>query len=599
MAEALKPGDPRWAGSYELLGRIGGGGMGQVFLGRSPGGRPVAVKVIRAELLAADPGFRARFAREVAAARRVGALFTASVVDADPDGDMPWLATSYVPGPSLADAVDDHGPMHADVVHALAAGLAEGLAAIHAVGVVHRDLKPSNVLLAADGPRIIDFGISRAAGANPLTSTGMLIGSPAFMSPEQADGRAAGPPSDVFSLGSVLTFAATGAGPFRAQTIPALLFQVVNSEPVITGLPPGLRPLVERCLAKDPAERPAPGQIVAELGGAGLLHDWLPQAVAQSLPRYDLSSRSGDPSPSPAPTPPPPTPWPTAGPTPGPRQPHTSPARPQPWPAQPRPYPVVSPRGGPPPIYRPPWQAYPSAGRQAGNVLPPEYRFGWLSLPILAFLLVAAFVLPLETYFCVAWGFVLTLAVTRPAAVVIWIRGHRMAGIVGLAIRSLIADATGALGLAALAFGALFLTVDVLLPAIGPGSPQDYRRAFNLPGPADPFSSLRQAWYFLHLFLLLPVLAVALVALLRTRGNLRRPLALPRAAKLLNGQTRKVRLVAAGLLAALTLALIGLNGGLSADRPPSGAICGIAPKTCASVAKVRTASRHRAAHGRR
>jgi len=161
--EELRPGDPRRAGRYELVARLGSGGMGHVFLGRSPGGRPVAVKVIRAELLAGHPDFRARFAREVAAARRVNALFTAPLVDADPDAEMPWLVTAYVPGPSLDDAVAGHGPMPAGAVRGLAAGLAEGLAAIHAAGVVHRDLKPSNVLLAGDGPRIIDFGISRAA----------------------------------------------------------------------------------------------------------------------------------------------------------------------------------------------------------------------------------------------------------------------------------------------------------------------------------------------------------------------------------------------------------------------------------------------------
>jgi len=200
VAEALKSSDPRWAGPYELLERLGSGGMGQVFLGRSPGGRPVAVKVIRPELLAGQSDFRRRFAHEVASARRVNALFTAPVVDADPDGDMPWLVTAYVPGPSLADAVHDHGPMRADVVRALAAGLAEGLAAIHAVGVVHRDLKPSNVLLAGDGPRIIDFGISRAVESSALTSTGLIVGSPAFMSPEQAEARDAGPPSDVHAI---------------------------------------------------------------------------------------------------------------------------------------------------------------------------------------------------------------------------------------------------------------------------------------------------------------------------------------------------------------------------------------------------------------
>jgi serine/threonine protein kinase len=588
--------------------------MGQVFLGRSPGGRPVAVKVIRAELLAGHPDFRARFAREVAAARRVSALFTAPVVDADPDGDMPWLVTAYVPGPSLADAVSDHGPMGADVVRALAAGLAEGLAAVHAVGVVHRDLKPSNVLLASDGPRIIDFGISRAAEAGALTGTGMLVGSPAFMSPEQADGREAGPPSDVFSLGSVLTFAATGQGPFRAGLIPALLFQVVNAEPAIADVPPGLRPLVGRCLAKDPQERPTPAQIIAELGPTGLLQDWLPRAVAETLPRYDppAFSRESPPSAtappprdayraplhpptSPAATAPAATPGSYRTPQPlGPAQPRYPP--PQLPPASLQPYPSVSSRRGAMPVYPPP---YKHARRRPSGALPREYRYGWLSLPVLLFLGVAAFVVPLETYFCLTWGFVLTLVVTRPAAAVIWVRRHGARGIAGRAIRHLAADIAGAFGLAVLAFGALFLAVDVLLPELGPGRPQDYRRAFNVQGPADPFSSLRQAWYFLHLFLPLSVLAVAMVVLLRTGGNLERPLVLPRVAKLLNRQARTVRLLVAGVLAALTVGLVGLNGGLSPAKAPSGTICVVGPKTCAAAAKLEAAHRHRAAHGGR
>ena len=184
-----------------------------MFLGRSPGGRLVAVKVVRAEL-AGQAEFRDRFAREVAAARKVSGLFTAPVVDADVGAPVPWLATAYVPGPSLAEAITRHGPLPATSVLALAAGLAEGLGAIHTAGIVHRDLKPSNLLLAEDGPRIIDFGISRAAEASMLTGTGVVFGSPSFMSPEQARGHRVGPPSDVFSLGAVLTFAATGEGPF-------------------------------------------------------------------------------------------------------------------------------------------------------------------------------------------------------------------------------------------------------------------------------------------------------------------------------------------------------------------------------------------------
>ena len=175
MVRGLQPGDPPLIGPYRLVGRLGSGGMGQVFLGLSAGGRPVAVKVIRAEL-AADPEFRVRFGREVAAARQVSGLFTVMVVDADVDGPVPWLATAYVPGPSLSEAVSAHGPLPMRSVLALAAGLAESLSAIHAAGVVHRDLKPSNVLLAEDGPRVIDFGISRAAESTSLTKAGLVVG---------------------------------------------------------------------------------------------------------------------------------------------------------------------------------------------------------------------------------------------------------------------------------------------------------------------------------------------------------------------------------------------------------------------------------------
>jgi hypothetical protein len=238
--------------------------MGRVYLGRSPGGRHVAVKVIRAEL-AENAEFRARFAREVSAARKVSGIFTAPVVGADPDGPLPWLATSYIAGPSLADAVAGSGPLPAASVVTLAAGLAEGLDAIHSAGVVHRDLKPSNVILAEDGPRLIDFGISHSAEMSALTSAGMLVGSPAFMSPEQAEGREVGPPSDIFSLGAILTFAATGEGPFGDGSSAALLYRVVHSEPDTHRLPGEIRPLIARCLAKDPRHRPTAAELLAEL----------------------------------------------------------------------------------------------------------------------------------------------------------------------------------------------------------------------------------------------------------------------------------------------------------------------------------------------
>jgi serine/threonine protein kinase len=256
--------------------------MGQVFLGRSPGGRLVAVKVIRAEL-AGDPGFRARFAREVAAARRVSGVFTAPVVDADPAAPLPWLVTGFVSGLSLTEAVKEHGALPVASVLALAAGLVEGLGAVHAAGVVHRDLKPSNVLLAADGPRVIDFGISRAVDATHLTRTGVVIGSPAFMSPEQVEGGAVGPASDVFSLGAVLVFAATGEGPFGPGAPTALMYRVVHGTPRLDRLPSPVRPLVERCMAKDPGQRPSAAQFLAELTAAhpsaADLADWLPASI--------------------------------------------------------------------------------------------------------------------------------------------------------------------------------------------------------------------------------------------------------------------------------------------------------------------------------
>ncbi|RSN46636.1 serine/threonine-protein kinase [Actinomadura sp. WAC 06369] len=205
--DPLRPHDPPRVGAYRLRGRLGAGGMGEVYLAASPGGRDVVVKVIRPEL-ADTADARRRFVREIAAAQRVGGFHTAQVVDAGPHDDPPWMVTEYIPGPSLRRLVLDGGPLPPDRVRALAAQLAEGLAAIHACGLVHRDLKPGNVIMAADGARIIDFGIARMADASVLTATGAVVGTYAFMSPEQVHSRAVGPPSDVFSLGGVLAFAA-------------------------------------------------------------------------------------------------------------------------------------------------------------------------------------------------------------------------------------------------------------------------------------------------------------------------------------------------------------------------------------------------------
>ena len=283
MVSELGPEDPQAIGPYRLVGQLGQGGMGRVYLGVSPGGRPVAVKAIRAEL-AADPEFRTRFGREVASARRVSGVYTAQVVDADVDGPVAWMATAYVPGPSLAEAVDNHGPLPEASLLALAAGLAESLNAIHAAGVVHRDLKPSNVLLAEDGPRVIDFGIFRAVEAvTMLTQAGLVVGSPGFMSPEQAMGLEVGPPSDVFNLGAVIAFAATGEGPFGTGTTAALLYRVVHGLPDLDRVPPRVRPLIERCLAKDPARRPSASGLLSEVGALQPDGNWLPDSLTRTF----------------------------------------------------------------------------------------------------------------------------------------------------------------------------------------------------------------------------------------------------------------------------------------------------------------------------
>ncbi|GAA0678254.1 serine/threonine-protein kinase [Streptomyces cellulosae] len=285
--ETLQPDDPRELGSYRLLRRLGAGGMGRVYLARSPGGRTVAVKVVRPDL-AADAGFRERFRHEVEIAKAVSGRYTAPVVDAGPDAPLPWLATSYVLGPDLTDVVAAHGALPERTVRALAVGLAAALQEVHAAGLIHRDLKPSNVLLAADGPRVIDFGIARAVDGSRMTQTGVVVGSPGYMSPEQAQGKDVGTAGDVFSLGAVLAFAATGRGAFGdgASSHAALLYQIVHGDPDLTGVPQSLLGLVRACLMKDPAQRPAPAQIVTSLAPQGVEHvltDWLPSAVASTI----------------------------------------------------------------------------------------------------------------------------------------------------------------------------------------------------------------------------------------------------------------------------------------------------------------------------
>jgi serine/threonine protein kinase len=280
--QALHESDPQAIGEYALVGRLGRGAMGTVYLGKSPGGRPVAVKVARPEL-AGDPEFRERFRREVEIARTVGGFWTAAVVDAGPDAARPWLATEYVAGPTLQQAVEIHGPLPESAVRRLAAGLAEALAAIHKAGLVHRDLKPSNVILGGDGPRVIDFGISRAVRHPGLTEVGVVFGTPGFLSPEQVLGGEVGPPTDVFSLGAVLVYAATGRGPFGEGDTSSLVYRAVHAEPDMDKVPPSLRTLIMTCLQRDPAARPDPAQLLSWAGSADIATptsvDWLPAPV--------------------------------------------------------------------------------------------------------------------------------------------------------------------------------------------------------------------------------------------------------------------------------------------------------------------------------
>ncbi|WP_406501107.1 bifunctional serine/threonine protein kinase/MFS transporter [Streptomyces sp. NBC_01590] len=282
--------DPTYIGPYRLIARLGAGGMGLVYLGRSEIGRTVAVKVVQAEY-AAQAEFRKRFAREVAAARRVGGNWTADVLDADTEAEVPWVATQYVPGPDLTTVVaEDYGPLPEHSVRVLANRLALALRAVHEAGLIHRDLKPSNVLVTVDGPRVIDFGIARAmdslTGDSLHTRTGMLIGSPGFMSPEQVRGRELTPASDVFCLGAVLVYAATGRLLFGATDtgLNAHLFQIAEDDPDLTGVPESLVDLVRACLDKDPARRPTPAQISARTGGDGG-GVWLPGEVLAQLGR--------------------------------------------------------------------------------------------------------------------------------------------------------------------------------------------------------------------------------------------------------------------------------------------------------------------------
>ncbi|MFF0474860.1 bifunctional serine/threonine protein kinase/MFS transporter [Streptomyces sp. NPDC004284] len=375
--------DPTRIGPYRLIARLGAGGMGLVYLGRSEAGRTVAVKVVQAEY-AQHPEFRRRFAREVEAARRVGGEWTAAVLDADTEAPVPWVATRYIPGPDLAAVVaKDFGPLPEHSVRTLAHRLAAALGSVHAAGLIHRDLKPSNVLVTVDGPRVIDFGIARAmdglGGDSLHTRTGMLIGSPGFMSPEQVRGLELTPASDVFCLGAVLVYAATGRLLFGATDtgLGAHLFRIAEDEPDLTGVPDSLLDLVRECLHKDPAHRPTPAEVAARTAadGAG---EWLPGAVLAQLGRHAAQLLDFAPE--------------TRVPAQDPRIPAQNPAPPQPLPPHPAYTPPAPAAGTPPPGFGPAVDAGPGAWgpptTPAGRAGPSPRRWVGLAVAALAQFLV-------------------------------------------------------------------------------------------------------------------------------------------------------------------------------------------------------------------
>ncbi|MYV72609.1 protein kinase, partial [Streptomyces sp. SID1046] len=312
---ALSADDPHEIGGYRLHARLGSGGMGVVYLAYTPGGRPIALKAVRREF-AADPEFRERFAQEVASARRIHGLFTAQVVDSGEDDRAPWLATAYVPGPSLHQVVRRHGPLPVRTVLLLVAGIAEALQEIHRVGVVHRDLKPANVLIAGDGPRVIDFGIARAADAAALTGVGLRIGTAAFMAPEQALGHPVTPATDVFALGALAGFVAGGVPPFGDGPESGALYRVVHEQPDLGRIPHELHELLSWCLAKRPQDRPTTADLIAAVHAHPLVgrrpeftDGWLPRPVLEDVAAaaYPAPGPGGTlpyaPSPSPSPSP--------------------------------------------------------------------------------------------------------------------------------------------------------------------------------------------------------------------------------------------------------------------------------------------------------
>jgi serine/threonine protein kinase/outer membrane protein assembly factor BamB len=315
MVEQLTPHDPRRIGPFEVLGRLGAGGMGLVYLARSASGRRVAIKTVRSEL-AEDQLFRVRFTREVEAARAVSGFYTAAVVDADPRAAVPWLATAYVPAPSLEEIVSECGPLPPQAVRWLAAGVAEALQSIHGAGLVHRDLKPSNVLVVEDGPRVIDFGIASGVSNTRLTMTNVAVGTPAYMSPEQArDSRSVTGASDIFSLASTLVFAATGHPPYHGVNPVETVFMLLREGPDLEGLPDELRPLIDSLMTQKPEDRLTPADLQTQLAphlfadsdDTGSASAWLPGGAVDLIERRKgrvprvLDPPAAPPSPPPSP----------------------------------------------------------------------------------------------------------------------------------------------------------------------------------------------------------------------------------------------------------------------------------------------------------
>jgi serine/threonine protein kinase len=298
--QRLSSHDPSQVGPYRIKAELGSGAMGRVLLGAGPDGRPVAVKVVHHQL-ADNPAFRARFREEVRKSRQVSGAYTTPVLDAGPEDPLPWLATEFLRGPTLRAAIEAAGPLPEAAVLRLAAGLASALAAIHQAGVIHRDLKPGNVILTADGPRVVDFGIARAAEpeGSDLTHTGGILGTPEYMSPEQADAAPLTPASDVFSFGSVIVAAARGTGPFAADSARRILNNVVSAEPDLEGLPERIRAIAERCLVREPELRPSPAEVLALIGPVEPTTRPWPDAVAALADRQhrelaDVLDRSGE-----------------------------------------------------------------------------------------------------------------------------------------------------------------------------------------------------------------------------------------------------------------------------------------------------------------